>query len=277
MAISFPPDDGQAPALRLSNAFAMNAFPDSECTRRGWVKRFVLGSALSLTAPRWAATLLAEPLPAAPGPAVLRLAVADYPTLAADGGSLQLVFMDDTHPFTLNRVSATRYVTLDSICTHQGCVVGTYQPIHGYMRCPCHRSRYDIEGRVFRNASGVSTEPAPSDLQQFATSYDAAAGVVSITIPGLALAVHSIKVVQRNSGGSLRLKLDFPVTAKAKYEIRHHPALDGEFTVVPFATSAAGTANQTVMAPAASGNATVYVDASGSKGFFVVALILASY
>jgi nitrite reductase/ring-hydroxylating ferredoxin subunit len=208
---------------------------------------------------------------------VLRLELADYPSLASVGGSLQLVFMDETHPFTLNRVSTTRFVTLDSICTHQGCVVGRYQSVHGYMRCPCHQSRFDIEGRVFRNASGVSTEPAPSDLNQFATAFDTTAGVISITIPGLALAVHSIKVVQRNAAGNLRLKLDFPVTAKATYEIRHHTSLDGGFTVIPFATTASGTPTPTVFTPTASGNATVYVDASGPKGFFVVALKLTPY
>jgi Rieske Fe-S protein len=255
----------------------MNSFPDSECTRRGWVKRFILGTAVSLTAPRWAATLLANPLPGPPGPAVLRLEAADYPSLASIGGSLQLVFIDETHPFTLNRVSATRFVTLDSICTHQGCVVGRYQAVHSYMRCPCHQSRFDIEGRVFRNASGNSTEPAPSDLKQFATTYDVATGIIAITIPDLALAVHSLKVIQRNGTGNLRLKLDFPVTAKAKYEIRHHASLDDAFTVIPFSTTANGTANQNVLAPAASGNASVYVDASGSKGFFVVALKLSPY
>lgn len=255
----------------------MKSFPDLECTRRGWVKRFILGTAASLTAPRWAATLLADPLPGPPGPAVLRLEAADYPSLEAIGGSLQLVFMDETHPFTLNRVSATRFVTLDSVCTHQGCVVGRYQTVHSYMRCPCHQSRYDIEGRVFRNANGNSTEPAPSDLQQFATTYDVTTDIISITIPGLALAVHSIKVVQRNAAGNLRLQLDFPVTAKAKYEIRHHTSLEDAFTVIPFATTANGTANQNILAPLTSGDASVYVDASGSKGFFVVALKLSPY
>lgn len=277
MAISLPAGGGQPAAIRHSNQAAMNSLPDSECTRRGWVKRFILGTAVSLTSPRWATTLLAEPLPAQPGPAVFRLAVGDYPPLASIGGSLQLVFIQETHPFTLNRVSATRFVTLDSVCTQSQCVVGSYQATHGRMRCPCHFSRYDIEGRVFRDANGVSTELAKEDLKQFATAYDPATGIISITIPNLALAVHSLKVHQRDSNGNLRLKLDFPVTAKAKYEIRHHTSLDEEFTVIPFTTTAGGTPNQNVLAPAASGNATVYVDASGSKGFFVVALKLLPY
>jgi len=255
----------------------MNHLPEPEFTRRGWVKRFIVGSAVSLTAPRWAATLLADPLPGPPGPAVLRLAAADSPPLASNGGSIQLVFIDETHPFTLNRVSATRFVTLDSVCTHQGCVVGRYQPVHGYMRCPCHQSRFDIEGRVFRNASGVPTEAAQSDLKQFATTFDAADGVISITIPDLALAVHSLKVHQRSGNGNLRLKLDFPVTAKATYEIRHHTSLDETFAVIPFATTPAGSANQTSITPTASGNRTVYVDATAPKGFYVVALKLSPY
>ncbi len=203
--------------------------------------------------------------------------MSDYPPLAAPGGSIQFVFIDEIHPFTLNRVSATRFLALDSVCTHQGCVVGRFQVVHSYMRCPCHGSRYDIEGRVFRNANGVSTEPAPSDLERFDTTFDEDTGVVSISIPNLALAVHSLTVHRREANGNLRLKLDFPVTAGAKYEIRHHTSLDGDFTVIPFATTATGSANQTALSPVTSGNLTAYVDASGPKGFFVVALKLAPY
>ncbi len=76
---------------------------------------------------------------------------------------------------------------------------------------------------------------------------------------------------------NLRLKLDFPVTAKASYEIRHRTALDDDFAVMPFATTPAGSANQTFISPAASGNATVYVDATAPKGFYVVALKLTPY
>ncbi|MCW1921228.1 Rieske 2Fe-2S domain-containing protein [Luteolibacter arcticus] len=247
----------------------------TDLCRRNWIKRFVFGTAASLSAPHWCATLLAEPT--ADPSAVLRLRAGDYPPLANPGGSVQFVFMSEVHPFTLNRVSATRFVTLDSVCTHQGCVVGLYSTVHGRMRCPCHGSRYDIEGRVFRDAGGVSTEPAQNDLKQFATSYDAATDVISLTIPGLALAIHSIGVQQQGATGPSRLKLDFPVTKGAKYEVRAHATLDGPFTVVPFATSVGGIASQSELAPTVSGNATVFVNASGPRGFYVVALKLLPY
>ncbi len=256
----------------------MNLIPDSHSTRRDWVKRFILGSAAALTAPHWAATVMAEETP---GPAVLRLKLSDYPPLASPGGSIQLKFIDYLHPFTLNRVDATRFVTLDTKCTHRGCVVGPFlvpegEPA-GRMRCPCHGSRYDIEGRVFRDENGVSTEPAPNDLGRFDTSFDAAAGVVSITIPGLVLGIHSLTVQSQDAEGKLRLKLNFPVTDFAKYEVRYHATPEGPYTVIPFSTTAGGPANQTELFPETPGNVNVYVDATGPQGFFVVALKLIPY
>ena len=34
---------------------------------------------------------------------------------------MQVNFIDYLKPFTLNRVSADRFVTLDSVCTHSDC------------------------------------------------------------------------------------------------------------------------------------------------------------
>lgn len=252
----------------------MNPPSDSLIDRRGWVKRFVLGTVASLSAPRWVATVLADPGDPVPGPAVLRLKIADYPALAAPGGSVQLVFNEIIKPFTLNRVSEDRFVTLDSICTHAGCTVGRFIVADNRMRCPCHGSRYDIEGRVFRDTNGDSTEPAQRDLNRFETSFDPENKMVSITIPGLVLGIHSLTVHQAAEDGTLRLKLRFPVTAFAKYEIRHQTALDGPFSVVPFATTPTGPANQTMLAPDFDGSATAYVDATGSLGFYVVTLKL---
>ncbi|MEK7952230.1 Rieske (2Fe-2S) protein [Luteolibacter soli] len=251
----------------------MNSLPDSSFTRRTWVKRFVLGSATALLGPQWAGTVLAEQ---SSGPAVLRLKISDYPPLAEPLGSIQLVFIDYLKPFTLNRVDATTFVTLDSKCTHQGCTVGRYAVVDGVarMRCPCHGSRYDIEGKVFRDSNGQSTEPAQNDIARFPTTFDATSGIVSISIPDLALSVRSISMQTRDQNGNLRLKLQFPVTGYAKYEIRHAEKPDGPFTVIPFSLTPAGPANATELFPELDGTVSAYVDATGPKGFYAVALKL---
>lgn len=263
----------------------------------------MLGSVATLSGPEWLGSILAEVTSTGPGPAVIRLKASEIslmiadesgiptPTavLAAPGGSVQYGFNTGLPPFTLNRVAVDRFVALDSVCTHNGCAVGRYRthvvgldesvspplPILAkLMRCPCHGSRYDIEGRVFRDSQGVSTEPARSDLARFETSYDPDTDIVSVRIPGLALHVRSISVHRKGPGESVRLKLVIPVTAYSSYDVSHMDGLSGPMTRIAFATTAEGPATQTILSSTRDGDVTIYVDTTGSTGFFVVGLIL---
>lgn len=245
--------------------------PSALLDRRRWLKRFVVGTAVSLGGPAWIGRALAEIEAGFPEKAVLRLKISDYPALAAPGGSIQLLFNQIYKPLTLNRVSEDQFVTLDSICKHSGCTVGRFVAENNQMRCPCHGSRYDIEGRVFRDADGNSTEPAPSDLNRFETTFQS--GVVSITLPGIALGMKSIHVHDRTEQ-IVRLKLVFPVTGFSVYEIRYQPDLTATFSPVKFSKTAEGPADQTVAAPEIDGFFTAYVDSTGPRGFFVVGLRL---
>lgn len=247
---------------------------DSNISRRKWVKQFMLGSVASLTGPLWVRNVIAS-VSLATGPAVLKLKLTDYPVLATLGGSVQVKFSDILKAFTLNRVSPEQFVTLDSVCTHQGCQVGRYredQPGIFLMRCPCHGSRYDIQGRVFRDSSGISTEPASDDLAQFATTYDAHLGVVTITIPNLALGIISISVLPQING--VRVKLDFAVSPFSIYEIYHQSELSVRAQRVMFAQTAGGVADQSTLMVDYNGQATVYVDSVGASGFFKVGMRL---
>ena len=241
--------------------------------RRQWVKRFMLGTVASFSLPKWTGVLLAEVNLSLPSSAVIKLKLVDYPNLVGVGGSLQLRFSNFVKPLTLNRVSPQEFVTLDSICTHQGCTVGPFILSDNCMTCPCHGSRYDVEGKVFRDGLG-STEPAPTDLNRFETTYDVAAGTVSITIPGLALGVKSIEVFPQPLTGVLKVKLTFPVTRGSTYEVSHQAGLDGAFLRVPFTTTANGTQLLTSITPTADGEVTAYIDATGARGFYVVGLRL---
>jgi len=246
----------------------------TDTTRRRWVKQFLLGSVATLAAPKWISSVLAEVTSTGPGPGVIRLKASAFPALANPGGSVQLTFINSIAPLTLNRVTADRFVALDSVCTHAGCTVGRFIVTNGRMRCPCHGSRYSIEGRVFRDANGVSTEPAPNDLTRFATSYDAASGIVAITIPGLALHIKAISVQQQEEHGQIRLKLVFPVSFGAVYEIRYQPDLSSPPQLASYATTPTGVANQTQVGPEVEGDFTAYVDATGPVGFFSVGVKL---
>jgi Rieske Fe-S protein len=266
----------------------------TDTTRRNWVKQFILGSAASLTAPNWIGSVLAEVTSTGPGPGVIRLKAAEIivqelqlgpngqvlrdqngnaifapvAPLANPGGSVQFNFIQNTAPLTLNRVTADRFVALDSICTHAGCTVARFILANNRMTCPCHGSRYDIEGRVIRG-------PAEKPLARFVTDYDVASGIVSITIPALALHIKAISVQQPGANGQIRLKLVFPVSFGAVYEIRYQPDLSSPSQLISYSTTPAGVANKTSVGPDILGDFTAYVDATGPLGFFTVGLRLA--
>jgi nitrite reductase/ring-hydroxylating ferredoxin subunit len=242
-----------------------------ECTdhcdglsRRGWIKRFLFGSAVS---PSCAALFLSEVTEAAQsGPGVLKLSVATYPALATVGGSVQLNFSPIYKPLTINRATSTVFVTLDSVCTHSGCTVNKFLTVNGYMMCPCHGSRYDVYGRVIGG-------PADTDLVSYKTTFSPSSNVITVEVPSLGLNVNSISFHSR-SGNTTRLKLTFQVTAFSIYEVRYQSSLTGAYTVVPFATTPTGAATEMELEHNDDGERTVYVDAAGNQGFFVVAIVM---
>ena len=73
--------------------------------------------------------------------------------------------------FLLSRASASGFMAVDAICTHEGCTVNG-QDGSTYV-CPCHGSRYNRDGRVIAG-------PAKANLRQYATTF--ADGVVTIAL-----------------------------------------------------------------------------------------------
>lgn len=77
----------------------------------------------------------------------LRLALAHYPELTADGGSLKVIPRGADDPIYVLALGDRRYTAVSPICTHLGCTVEIEE---GRLVCPCHGSNYDREGRVLR-------------------------------------------------------------------------------------------------------------------------------
>jgi hypothetical protein len=111
-------------------------------------------------------------------------------------------------------------------------------------------------------------------LKRFDTSYDSGTGVISIKIPDLALHIRSAGIQRKGPGETVRMKLEFPVTAFSTYEIRYQRDLSSSSSPVAFSLTAAGPANQTTVSTFSDQVLTVYVDATGPVGFFVVGLVL---
>lgn len=83
-----------------------------------------------------------------------------FPVGAPDGFPTgTATFLPDQRLFVFN--SDAGFYAISSICTHLGCNVN-YVPGGGFA-CPCHGSRYDVNGQVIRG-------PAPKPLAWFGLS-----------------------------------------------------------------------------------------------------------
>ncbi|MBI5508810.1 MAG: Rieske (2Fe-2S) protein [Deltaproteobacteria bacterium] len=61
---------------------------------------------------------------------------------------------------------------LDPTCSHQKCTVA-YEPKDGLLHCPCHKSAYNLDGKVLDG-------PAPKPLTIFAATLDGDRVILSL-------------------------------------------------------------------------------------------------
>ena len=83
----------------------------------------------------------------------VRLSLRQNPELAEPGGSLRLMPDGWEDPLYLLALDGGGFAALSSICTHRGCTVDLAGP---GLKCPCHGSQYDREGRVTRGPAARS-------------------------------------------------------------------------------------------------------------------------
>lgn len=76
--------------------------------------------------------------------------------------------------YLLIRTTETGFTALSGLCTHGFCTV-RYHDLNGTVLCPCHGSRFRLDGSVIGG-------PAPTPLQVFPTLFDAAAERVTIEL-----------------------------------------------------------------------------------------------
>ncbi len=65
--------------------------------------------------------------------------------------------------FLVAHTAENAFTALTATCTHEACIVTGFQS-QNYV-CPCHGSRYSLNGTVLNG-------PAPSSLRQFPTEFD---------------------------------------------------------------------------------------------------------
>ena len=87
----------------------------------------------------------------------------DVAPLAADGDTLVTPTPGfDGAPILIERRSPRAFVALSMQCTHEGCPVKP--PSGGIIKCPCHGSEYDLDGKVLHG-------PAQFPLARYEVSY----------------------------------------------------------------------------------------------------------
>jgi cytochrome b6-f complex iron-sulfur subunit len=64
--------------------------------------------------------------------------------------------------FLVARTGQNTFTALTAVCTHEGCIVSTFQT--QTFECPCHGSQYNTSGSVLRG-------PATRALTQFSTNF----------------------------------------------------------------------------------------------------------
>jgi Rieske Fe-S protein len=251
-----------------------NRFQAGGLTRRDWVRRFVLGSAMATGAGGWKAELMADLSPGADPSNVLTFKISELPPLQSVNGSMRLSLFGELVPngvITLTRGPGDVFYAMSAYCTHEGCIVDPYDPTPETqaMICYCHGSIYDIQGRLI-----YGVEAGQADLPRYNTEF--ANGVLRVEIPGLNFKVNGVSLVSE-SEGSKRLRLTFNARKGGKYRVRFTSSLEGQSVLVPFAQTAGGAGGLTPFVAQTNAMRDFWVDYTGDRGFFEVEMVVEPY
>ena len=127
--------------------------------RKDFFKKAFIGGSVLLFAPTvfTSCTKASDVLPAG-GTGTIDLTSSAYASLKNVGGYAY------NGSVIIIRSSATSYIAMSSICTHQGCTVG-YSSSSKKLVCPCHGAVYNTNGTVLQG-------PAQSALTQYTATLN---------------------------------------------------------------------------------------------------------
>ena len=187
--------------------------PLSSIDRRQFVKVISIVTAYSsLHGKAWKNLVAGEiEVQSAPSTGLLRIKLTQFPALLTESGSVRIginglrgappngpVPDGKFYPILVNRAPNDTFFALNAKCPHQGCTVDPMDPATNEITCPCHGSRFGINGK---RISG----PASTGLTQYSkVLFD---GVDTLDIPVFGLN-YAVTPSQLQGAGNRRLQLD---------------------------------------------------------------------
>jgi len=234
-------------------------------TRRDIIKTILVTSATSIIGGKtWAAKAISEVTANAIDPNVgtARILLSSFTALNNNGGSVRLGSSSISggfplglfYPITINRLSATDYVALDSQCLHEGCVVGALSGgVNGHMTCPCHGSTYTARGVCVGGPA-----PVGQVLRNYPTTLEG--GILKIDVADQGF---NTVMTQALNGTETRLELRWDSFASVEYEVRYRPNFATEAVKVNFSSTLSGSFTTTFV----TGNDTLASDVAARRAY----------
>ncbi|HVI76030.1 MAG TPA: Rieske (2Fe-2S) protein [Anaeromyxobacteraceae bacterium] len=145
-------------------------------TRRDFLRCAACGGAAAAVAALGGCAPGVDPAPLVDVPAPVNgrvtLAIGSYPQLNQTHGAARIQGPGISPPILLVRRPDGGFAALSSICTHKSCPLGT----EGFeVVCPCHASRFDLQGNV-------THPPAPVSLFAYSSTFDPATGELTVEL-----------------------------------------------------------------------------------------------
>jgi Rieske Fe-S protein len=95
----------------------------------------------------------------------LRIQTSELKALGAEKGAVQIKTGSEYPDLLIAWFGGYhRWIAVTSDCTHQGCVVD-WDPQRGQWECPCHGSRYGVQGVVIEGPAVKALIEAPVEVQ----------------------------------------------------------------------------------------------------------------
>jgi Rieske Fe-S protein len=240
-------------------------------SRRQFVRTFAFGSISVMAGPPWVATLVATLFGennASAADGQLNLQLSNFPALQQTMGSVRVTVnpisgsypTGNFYPVVITRGNGNTFYAVSSQCPHRACVTGAYDSGAGAIVCPCHGSMFDVDGTYI---SG----PAQTSLTRLAINFDGV-NTIRVTVPGLGYSITTYALI---SGTSPRIRLDFSTFPQVQYEVRFRQNATDAWSVVLFATTSSGAANNSYLTGDGT-NKSVYVNRTTPAGFYSVAI-----